>query len=341
MSVVRRSRWNHLSVQQAPLLLAFIMLAITVAAYVAFFDLRLHHLPTGFAWDSTISNALPLVFVSVGQGIVVLTRSLDLSVGGIMDLTNSLAATHMHSSVASMLFWSLAVLAVGGVIGLVNGLLVTVGRLQPIVVTVATMSILQGVAAWVLPQPGGNIPASYTNTLANSNNPSGLAFIAGVAAFWLLIRRLRLGVALYAVGNDAEAANALGINVRLVRTLAFVLSGVMAAAAGLFLAAGSSGGDATGGDSYLLASFAAVVLGGISFFGGRGSIIGIVCGAGVLTLLVSVLFYANVNSFYESFYEGIFLVVAVVLGMLVTRLAQRRARGRQGKLRGGSSFYGG
>jgi ribose transport system permease protein len=327
MSVVRRSRWSYLSLQQAPLLLAFVMLGITVAAYVLFFDLRLHHLPTAFAWDSTISNALPLVFVAAGQGIVVLTRSLDLSVGGIMDLTNSLAATHMHSSVPSMLLWSLIVLAVGGATGLANGLLVTVGRLQPIVVTIATMSILQGLAAWVLPQPGGNIPASYTNILANSNSPLGLVFIGVVAVFWLLLRRFRLGIALYAVGNDAEAANALGINVRRIRTSAFVLSGIMSAAAGLFLAAGSSGGDATGGDSYLLASFAAVVLGGVSFFGGRGSVIGVVCGAGVVTLLVSVLFYANVNSFYESFYQGIFLIGAVLLGMVVTSLAQRRARG--------------
>jgi ribose transport system permease protein len=333
MSVVRQSRWSYLSAQQAPLLLAFIMLGITVVAYVVFFDLRLHHLPTGFAWYSTISNALPLVFVAAGQGIVVLTRSLDLSVGGIMDLSNGLAATHMQSSVPSMLLWSLIVLAVGGVAGLVNGLLVTVGRLQPIVVTIATMSILQGLAAWVLPQPGGNIPASYTNILANSNSPLGLVFVGVVAIFWLLLRRFRLGFALYAVGNDVEAANALGINVKRVRTSAFVLSGIMSAAAGLFLAAGSSGGDATGGDSYLLASFAAVVLGGVSFFGGRGSIIGVLCGAGVLTLLVSVLFYANVNSFYQSFYEGLFLIGAVLLGMVVTGFAQRRAGGGRRRTR--------
>src|SRR5579875_1852361 len=162
----RRGWWSHFAAQQATLLLAVVILLVTVLAYLGFYQAQFRHFPDGFAWDSTITNALPLVFVAAGQGIVVLTRSLDLSVGGTMDLTNSLAATHMHSSVPSMLLWSLIVLAVGGAIGLVNGLLVTVGRLQPIVVTIATMSVLQGLAAWALPQPGGNIPAPYTNILA-------------------------------------------------------------------------------------------------------------------------------------------------------------------------------
>ena len=76
-----------------------------------------------------------------------------------------------------------------------------------------------------------------------------------------------------------------------------------------------------------------MVLGGVSFFGGRGSVIGVVCGAGVLTLLVSVLFYANVNSFYQSFYEGLFLIGAVLLGMVVTALAQRQAGGARRRTR--------
>src|SRR5579875_217416 len=323
----RRGWWSHFAAQQATLLLAVVILLVTVLAYLGFYQAQFHHFPNGFAWDSTITNALPLVFVGVGQGIVVLTRGLDLSVGGTMDLTNSLAATHMHASPGSMIGWSLIVLAVGAAVGVLNGLLITVGRLQPIVVTIGTMSILQSLAAAILPQPGGSIPAAYTNVMGNTGSPAGLLFVAIVLAFWLVLRRRPLGVALYAIGNDPQAAAANGVNVTRTRIAAYVLSGVLAAAAGLFLAARSSGGDATGGDSYLLASFAAVVLGGVSFFGGRGSMVGVVCGAGVLTVLVSLLFYAKVNSFYESFYQGVFLVGAVLLGLGVTALTRRGRRG--------------
>jgi ribose transport system permease protein len=326
----RRGWWSHFAAQQATLLLAVAILLITVLAYLSFYEAQFSRLPSSFAWDSTITNALPLVFVGVGQGIVVLTRGLDLSVGGTIDLTNSLAATHMHASVGSMISWSLIVLVVGAVVGAVNGLLVTVGRLQPIVVTIGTMSILQGIAAAILPQPGGSIPAAYTNVMGNTASPVSLLFIGLVLAFWLVLRRRPLGVALYAIGNDPQAAAANGVNVARTRVAAYVLSGVLAAAAGLFLAASSSGGDATGGDSYLLSSFAAVVLGGVSFFGGRGSMVGVVCGAGVLTILVSLLFYAHVNSFYESFYQGVFLVGAVLLGLGVTALTRRSRPGRFG-----------
>lgn len=324
---VRRRSWrSHFAVQQATLLLAFFLLLVTVLAYLGFFQAQFQRMPNNFAWDSTITNALPLMFAGVGQGIVVLTRGLDLSVAGTMDLTNALAATHMTASAGGMLGWSLVILAIGAGIGAVNGLLVTVGRLQPIVVTIGTMSILQGVAAAVLPQPGGSIPAAYTNVMGNTGSPVSVVFVALVLGFWWLLRRRPLGVALYAIGNDPAAAAANGVNVARTKIAAYVLSGTLAAAAGLFLAAGSSGGDATGGDSYLLASFAAVVLGGVSFRGGRGSMVGVVCGAGVLTVLVSLLFYVHVNSLYESFYQGLFLIVAVLLGLGVTAFTSR-ARG--------------
>lgn len=322
-----RKGWrSHFAVQQATLLLAIGILIVTVLAYLGFFQSQFQRMPNDFAWDSTITNALPLVFAGVGQGIVVLTRGLDLSVGGTMDLTNALAATHMTSSVGGMIGWSVLILAIGAGIGAVNGLLVTVGRIQPIVVTIGTMSILQGTAAAVLPQPGGHIPAAYTNVMGNTGSPVGVVFLVIILGFWWVLRRRPLGVALYAIGNDPAAAAANGVNVARTKMAAYMLSGTLAAAAGLFLAASSSGGDATGGDSYLLASFAAVVLGGVSFRGGRGSMVGVVCGAGVLTVLVSLLFYAHVNSLYESFYQGLFLIVAVILGLGVTAYTSRRAR---------------
>ncbi len=319
-----RSRFQHFTIQSAPLLLALIILAGMAALYVGLFFRQLSRFPGTFEWTSVVNTSMPLVFAAVGQSVVVLTRGLDLSVGGMIDLTNSLVATRMHSSTGSMLGWSLLVLAIGAAGGAINGVLVAYGRLQPILVTLATLSVYQGLAIKVLPQPGGAVPTEYTRILANPNGPTGLVFVAAVVGLWLVFRRTRFGIGVHAIGNDEEAARAHGVPVQLVKIGAYVLGGTFAAAGGLFLAATTTSGDATSGDVFVLTSIAAVVLGGISFFGGRGSAIGTVAGAFVLTLLINVLFFASIDPLYQSFFQGLFLVVAVLLGTLIRRLVRLR-----------------
>jgi ribose transport system permease protein len=109
------------------------------------------------------------------------------------------------------------------------------------------------------------------------------------------------------------------------RVTAFTLSGLMSGAAGLFLAATATAGDATTGNGFTLSSIVAVVLGGMNLFGGRGSGIGVIAGAFVTTMIVNILFFSNIDPLYQSFYEGLFLVIAVVLGTLISRLLRRRS----------------
>src|SRR5436190_1505895 len=175
-----RPRWQHSLIQSAPLLLSLLILAGTLLVYIVLFEQDLHRLPGNFEWTSLINNSLPLVFVAVGQTVVVLTRGLDLSVGGVIALASTVVASHMHEGTGSMLAWSLVGLAIGAGAGLVNGALVAYGRLQPILVTLATLSIYDGLAIKVLPEPGGAIPLDYTNVLTNPLAPWGLVFV-GVA----------------------------------------------------------------------------------------------------------------------------------------------------------------
>lgn len=320
----RRSRFTHFTIQSAPLLLALIILAGMTALYIGLFYRDLTRLPGSFEWTSLVNTSMPLVCAAVGQSIVVLTRGIDLSVGGMIDLTNSVAATHMHDGAGSMIGWTLVVLLIGAAGGLVNGVLVAYGRLQPILVTLATLSIYQGLAIKVLPEPGGAVPLDYTRILANPNGPTGLVFVGVVIVLWLALRRTRFGIGIFAIGNDEEAARAHGVPVALVKVGAYVLSGVFAAAGGLFLAATTTAGDATSGDVFVLTSIAAVVLGGISFLGGRGSAIGAIAGAFVLTLLINVLFFAHIDPLYQSFFQGLFLIVAVLLGTLIRHAVRLR-----------------
>lgn len=320
----RRSPFAHAVAQNIGLILAVGILALVIVLYCGVFLLQQSRLPGNFELTSTVNNTLPLAMAAIGQSFAVLTKGIDLSVGGMIDLTNAMAAVLIEPNVGSMIGWSIAIVLVGAVLGLINGLIVGLGRLQPIVVTLATLSIYQGLAIRVLPQPGGSIPPDYTAVLANPNQPWSLAYVVLAGLLWLLFRRSRLGVSLFALGNDEEAARARGVRARNTKIIAYTLTGVFCGIAGLFLAATATAGDATTGNGYTLSSIVAVVLGGISLFGGRGSAIGASAGAFITTMIVNVLFFSHIDPLYQAFYEAIFLVVAVLLGSAFRHVMRRR-----------------
>ncbi|HUC17348.1 MAG TPA: ABC transporter permease [Acetobacteraceae bacterium] len=318
----RRPRAAHAIGQNIGLILAAAILILSIIIFVGMFVIQQGRLPGNFEITSTVNNTMPLALAAIGQTIVVLTRGIDLSVGGIVDLTNALAAIYLAGSVAHMALVAVLVVLVGAMAGLVNGLLVGLGRLQPIVVTLATLSIFQGLAIRVLPQPGGTVPDGFTALLVNTNGPFALFFLVLAALGWMALRRSRLGVDIFSIGNDEPAAIAHGVNVVRTKVLAYTIGGALYAVAGLFLAANATSGDATSGNVYTLTSIVATVLGGVSLFGGRGSAVGSICGAFITTMIVNILFYAHINPLYQSFYEGLFLVIAVVLGAAIGRLVR-------------------
>lgn len=317
-------RLSYYGAQNVPLLLSIGILVAMILLYLILFVLRQQRLPGGFELSTTLNNSMTLGLAALGQSLVVLTGGIDLSVGGIVDVTNSVAARMMQDNPGSIVGVTLLVLLIGAGAGLLNGLLVTYGRLQPIIVTIATLAIWQGVALLVLPQPGGSIPTVVTNLLAGdiAGLPASLIIFILLILFWQVLRRTPFLVALYAIGNDERAARANGASVELAKVGAYTLGGVFAGAAGLYLAASSTSGDATTGTQFTLTSIAAVVLGGISLFGGRGSAVGSLIGACILTLLLNVLFFAGVNPQLQEFFQGLFLILAVVVSTLIRRLLQ-------------------
>jgi ribose transport system permease protein len=321
----RRNRWSHSVGQNAGFALALVLLAASIVVYCAIYFIAQRRLPGGFELTTTVNNTMPLVFAGVGQAIVVITRGIDLSIGGVIDLTNAIAALYLGDSLLSMVGCSLLVLLVGAACGLFNGLLVAYGRVQPILVTLATLAIFQGLAIRVLPSPGGQVPPEFTAVFANIEAPWSLVYIAIVIGFWFCFRRTSLGVGLYAIGNDEVAAQAHAVNVIRTRVAAYVLSGVFAAVAGLFMAASSTSGDALTGNGYTLRSIVAVVLGGVNLFGGRGTPVGAIAGAFISAMIVNILFFAQIDPLYQSFFEGLFLVVAVLASGGVGHFMRARA----------------
>ena len=274
------------------------------------------------------NNALPLALAAAGGALVVLTRGFDLSVAGVVALSNVLMATQVGDGPSGALFGLVLVAAVGCVVGAVNGFLVAYVRLQSIASTLATMIVSSGLALLVLDAPGGSVPdfVSYALTdVVLGRIPVAALIVAVVVLVWMALRRTDWGVALYAVGADETAAGLAGIPTRRVKFFAYCLAGVFYGLSGYMLSALTATGNPNAGNSYLLLTFAAIAIGGTSFSGGRGGLVGAMIGAATLSLLQKVLFSAGVSSFYTGIFQGAVMILAV----LIAAVSELFARGRR------------
>lgn len=262
--------------------------------------------------------ASALIFVSLGQQVVILAAGFDLSVGPLTGLTVVVLSFLTVSGSDGLLFALVvpAIVLLGVVVGLANGFLVRVVGLAPVLATLATFFVLQGVALLLRPLPGGFIDRPLTDLLKTTVGPLPLAFVAAVAATLvaeLLLRRSRAGLALRAVGSDEERARRLGARVNATQVGAYVACSLLAVAGGVMLASQVGIGDATLGGSYTLASITAVVLGGASIFGGRGSFIGAFMGALLIQAIITSTAFLRLGQAWQFWLPGILVLVAAAL----------------------------
>jgi ribose transport system permease protein len=317
-------------------LLALALFALFYGAY------NLYH-PKGFTTTVLIQNAnesLALIMAAMAQTVPVLAGGLDLSVGPVMTLTNCLASHLVSGSGWAMLLGSLACLAAGTLAGLINGVVVVYGRIQPIVATLATGAVYMGLALFLRPTPGGQIDQdlswAFTNDLYELAATYGL-FGNGEAAWfrpfawlpvpvailalvvllvWLPFRSSVTGRTVYAVGSAEGAAYMSGLAIDRAKLAAFTLAGFFAAVGGLYLALQTSSGnaDVPQAGAYTLNSIAAVVIGGTSLMGGSGGAIGSVIGALVIRAISFNFRIFDVAPLLQPLFEGIVLLAAVSLG---------------------------
>ncbi len=275
------------------------------------------------------NNAAPLAIAAAGESLVVISRGFDLSVAGVVSLSNVLMASYPVDGPSGALVSLLICLGVGGAIGVLNGILVAILRLQSIAATLGTMIMGQGLALVIMDAPGGTVAdwVSYTLTdvLFGIIPISGLIVLA-VVALWFFFRRTDSCVGLFAVGADETAAALSGISVVRARFVAFVGAGLLYGLAGFMLSVQTATGNPTAGTPFLMLTFAAVALGGVSLTGGRGSLVGAIIGAATLMLLQKVLFSGGVSSFYTGIFQGVVMVLAIVFGSVISRLASTGAR---------------
>ena len=272
---------------------------------------------SSYSVQSTLLLASALAFVSLGQLVVMLTGNFDLSVGPLMALTAVVTSFFWTTGqgTGDLLLGILAVIGTGLAAGLVIGLLVRVGRLSSVLASLAVFIVIQGIALQLRPQTGGELRIDITSAINTDIGWMPVALIAAIVITLIaevLLRRSRGGLELRAVGSDETRAHRLGARVTRTHLLAFVGCSLFATAAGVMLAGtiAVGNGDPTVGASYTLSSIAAVALGGASIFGGRGSFVGALLGALLLTEIVSAIPFLQIALSWNNWIPGILILVA-------------------------------
>jgi ribose transport system permease protein len=308
--------------------LLLLIIAVTVNALLApnFFS--------SYSLSSNFSSFVPLVAASIGQTIVILAGGIDLSLGALITLSSVVSVVLMDGDPANLPLAIAVALGVGALGGLVNGLIVAVLRLQPIVATFAMSFVFAGITLKVLPQPGGEVPTVMTTAYRDSvlGIPVAAVVIAVLYGLWWIVKRRRIGRHLYAVGGDERAAYASGVDVPRVKVTSYVLGGTFAGLAALAILANAGSGDpyvgaAVGtaliGGELTLGSIAAVVIGGTALRGGAGGAGGSIGGAIILGLIANIVFFAGVSSAIRELIDGAIIIGALALAGLPA--LQRRA----------------
>jgi ribose transport system permease protein len=275
--------------------------------------------PNMFARETLNSNMrvfLPLILLAVGQAIVILGGGIDISVGGIVSIVNTILATRvgLQGSPEDMWRYVFISLLIGVLAGAINGFFIAYLRLQPIITTYATSFLYAGLALYILPNPGGGIPGDIAALYRSStplNLPLAFYVIGIVLLIWSYLRSTRYGNFLYAVGGRAQAAYETAVPVTWMQFSTYIVSGLMAAVAGIAITMLSGSGNADIGGPMTLNSITAVVIGGNALSGGLGGVAGPVMGAITLGIIQNIISFADIDTWWETLVRAIIIVLAL------------------------------
>lgn len=267
---------------------------------------------------SMLQRSVALGIVSAGQTVAILAGSLDLSVSYLISLSSLVAAEVMDGQAGNMIPGILAVVGLGVIVGLGNGIVITKLRVNAFIATLGTGLIIKGYMDNRYNGPAGSIPESFEDlgyTRFGFLPVSVLLLAAVVVVIYLLLRYSRFGFRLYAVGGDEEVSRLSGVRTHRTIIAAHVVCSICAALTGLFLASRLGSGTPTVGQEggYDLESIAAVVLGGTALAGGRGGVLGTVGAVFILAVLDNTFNQLEVNAFLKDVVRGFIIIAAVAV----------------------------
>ncbi|MCM3071959.1 ribose ABC transporter permease [Staphylococcus equorum] len=279
-------------------------------------------LNSAFLEPSNLFNLLRQVsingLIAFGMTFVILTGGIDLSVGSTLALSSAMVAILMVSGVDSIIALLLGCIF-GAVLGAVNGLLITLGKMAPFIATLATMTVFRGLTLVITDgNPITNLNGSYAFQLFGRGYflgipvPAVTMFVTFIILYILLYKTV-FGRQTYAMGGNEKAAFISGIKVNKLKIMIYSLAGLMSAMAGAILTSRLNSAQPTAGMSYELDAIAAVVLGGTSLTGGKGRILGTLIGVLIIGVLNNGLNLLGVSSFYQQVVKGVVIIIAVLI----------------------------
>ncbi|MFR9780695.1 ABC transporter permease [Micromonospora sp. MS34] len=313
---------------------AAIVAVLLVAVLLA--SLSVQNFATGRNVQFLLLDLVPLALLALPMTLIVITGEIDLSVASMVGLSSTLMGQMWLSSGLSLELICVLVVLIGAVLGAVNGLFITGFGLPSLAVTIGTLALYRGLSFVVLgDQAVADFPASWTaaavQTIPGTSVPAAVVPVFLLAlVFGVVLHATPVGRALYAMGNNDEAATFAGVSVARTKFWLFVVSGAVGGLVGIFWTlryASARGDNATGLE---LTVVTAVLLGGVSIFGGRGGLLGVVAGVLLLGVLRNALQLADVDANALTIVTGTLLIVSVVLPNAVAdvraRLHRRRRR---------------
>lgn len=301
------------------------ILAVFIVLFV-FFSIRADAFLTVDNLVNIGRQIAPTVVVATLMTFVITTGAIDLSVGSIVGLSASVLG--LMAKTGNPLLALAATLAVGAGIGLINGYLTAYGKLQSFIVTLAALIAVRGVALLITQGYSTPIEVNWLLVIGQGQflglyTPTWIA-IATVLVGWYVFTQTRFGRYVVAVGSNAEALRRSGVDIRRLQMWALVLTGLFAAVAGVLVSTRLASGSSNSGTGFELEVITAVVLGGTSLMGGRGSVIGSMIGAMTLGVIANGLVLLQVDVYWVPITQGIILIVAILLnGNLVSRVVGR------------------
>ncbi len=309
--LLRRQSWN----------IGIIVLAVILGIW------RISQLPQFGAYEARtfVLGILPIALLSMGQAIIIIGGGINLAIGAEAVLINCLSAKYMlDTSFTTSVLYALLFLFVGALIGAITGWIISTSGIADIVVTLATSFLLVGVAMFVMPEPGGGINQSLADLIAGKDPnfiPPLVWLILPTFLIWLPLYRSRLGIAIYAIGSNKDAAFLSGVNVNKTRIKLYAIGGLFAALSGIVTTGVtlSSSPFANISNTATLNSVAGAVLGGVSLAGGVGGLVGPVIASLVLFFIPTILLGFGIDPSYSQIFTGALTIVVVLLGGFLRR----------------------
>jgi ribose transport system ATP-binding protein len=273
---------------------------------------------SAFNITSVMTSCAALGFIALGQTIALLTGGIDLSVGPLAGFLVVIGSFFLNADKPiGVMIIGLGVMALAAAgAGAVNGSLIRFARFTPVASTLATYIALQGLSFLLRDAPGGNIAISVTGLIKTKIGPVPLVFIVlviVVIAMEYVLRYRPWGVRIRAVGSKEESARQLGVNVNRTVVLGYVGSSLLVFLGSIVLLAQLGIGDPAQGVGYTLSSISAVVLGGTSLLGGRGTFVGTLLGAGLIVQVLNATVFLDLSQAWQYFFQGALIVAAAVV----------------------------